>query len=63
MEYNPDEVKEEVKEVQPNFRVDTITIIIMPDGNYQTNSTFDVKQMVKHLKEATYRLDKQINEG
>jgi hypothetical protein len=60
MDYNPDEVKEEP---QPKFRVDTITIIILQDGSYFTTSTFGPKQMVKHLKEATYRLDKQINEG
>jgi hypothetical protein len=60
MDYNPDEVKEETK---PKFNADTITIIILQDGSYFTTSTFGPKEMVKHLKEATYRLDKQINEG
>ena len=60
MDYNPDEVKEEP---QPNFKVDTITIVIFNDGKYQTNTTLSPKELIKHLKEATYRLDKQINEG
>jgi hypothetical protein len=63
MDYNPDEVKEEVNEVQPNFRVETITIIIFNGEKYQTNTTLSPKELIKHLKEATYRLDKQINEG
>jgi hypothetical protein len=63
MDYNPDEVKEEVKEVQPKFTVETITIIIFNDVKYQTNTTLSPKELIKHLKEATYRLDKQINEG
>lgn len=61
MDHNPDEVKEEVKE-EHNFRVETITIVIFNDGKYQTNTTLSPKELVKHLKEATYRLDKQINE-
>jgi hypothetical protein len=61
MEYNPDEVKEEVKE--PDLKIKTITIVVINDEKYITNTVFDLKQLVKHLKEATYRLDKQINEG
>jgi hypothetical protein len=60
MEYNPDEVKEEVKE--PDLKIKTITIVVINDEKYITNTVFDLKQLVKHLKEATYRLDKQINE-
>lgn len=50
------------KKEEPNFRVETITIVIFNDGKYQTNTTLSLKELVKHLKEATYRLDKQINE-
>ena len=61
MDYNPDEVKEEViKEL--NY-VETITIVIFNDDKYQTNTTLSPKELIKHLKEVTYRLDKQINEG
>ena len=59
MDNNPDEFKEES---QPNFRVETITIVIFNDDKYQTNTTLSPKELIKHLKEATYRLDKQINE-
>jgi hypothetical protein len=61
MDYNPDEVKEEVKE--PDLKIETITIVVINDEKYITNTVFDLKQLVKHLKEVTYRLDKQINEG
>lgn len=60
MDYNPDEVKEEP---QPKFRVETITIVIFNDDKYQTNTTLSPKELIKHLREATYRLDKQINEN
>jgi hypothetical protein len=63
MGYNPDEVKEEVKEVQPKFKVDTITIIILQDGSYQTTSTLEYPKMIKHIKEVAYLGDKQINEN
>jgi hypothetical protein len=61
MDYNPDEVKEE--ETKPNFKVDTITIVVYPDGTYSANSPLDLKEMVKHIKESAYLLDKQINEN
>ena len=61
MDHNPDEVKEEVKE--PDLKIETITIVVINDEKYITNTVFDLKQLVKHLKEVTYRLDKQINEG
>ena len=61
MDNNPDEVKEEVKE--PDLKIETITIVVINDEKYITNTVFDLKQLVKHLKEVTYRLDKQINEG
>jgi hypothetical protein len=62
MNYNPDEVKEEVKVVQPKFKADTITIIILQDGSYQTTSTLEYTKMIKHIKEVAYLGDKQINE-
>jgi hypothetical protein len=61
MDHNPDEVKEEVKE--PDFKIETITIVVINDEKYITNTVFDLKQLVKHLKEVTYRLDKQIDEN
>jgi hypothetical protein len=61
MDHNPDEVKEEVKE--PDLKIETITIVVINDEKYITNTVFDLKQLVKHLKEVTYRLDKQIDEG
>ena len=63
MDHNPDEVKEEVKEVQPKFKADTITIIILQDGSYQTTSTLEYPKMIKHIKEVAYLGDKQINEN
>ena len=62
MDYNPDEVKEE-KVKEPDLKIETITIVVINDEKYITNTVFDLKQLVKHLKEVTYRLDKQINEG
>jgi hypothetical protein len=63
IDHNPDEVKEEVNEVQPKFKVDTITIIILQDGSYQTTSTLEYPKMIKHIKEVAYLGDKQINEN
>lgn len=59
MDYNPDEVKEETK---PQLRVETITIVVYPDGKYEATSPLSNKEVLKHLKEAAYLLDKQINE-
>lgn len=59
-DYNPDEVKEETK---PQFKVESITIVILQDGSYQTTSTLEYPKMIKHIKEVAYLGDKQINEN
>jgi hypothetical protein len=64
MDYNPDEVKVVKKEeTKPQLKVDTITIVILQDCSYQTTSTLEYPEMIKHIKQVSYIGDKQINEG